>query len=577
MSAFTFDDFDALLTSVSTSVPDVVGRPPSGFPSVASGPSSSSGRASTATGGTPPSGESTPYMLLGSVLVAGGAGSSTGSGKKRVSILIAPNAEEYCMGLINNSKFCTRKPSTCIVAAHGSKKFHPADSTSYLRDTEIRAWCQPEIDVSKLNRAQLNRLRETQLTVTEWTELSAQMKQGDVPKWLAFGATKEQNPNLEIDTKVEAGLDLMSPFAQEQSGSLLNLIPTLSYDDSVDSSESGFSPEDLELRDIATYVGKFRANFHHLKQKWMRAFVEVEAGYGLVVKDLQKLGQATIMCQQNIGSHPISDDKATIGSRPMSDDKATLWSSFTALQGTVLSATTSLTGHATQIGELSHQQTSLTQMVTALEDTTDYVSSSLDTEVHHLEKDLRAIEQRMLKLLPLLNHLKGSRGSGNTLPPDQSTQLKDRLDEYAQRLQVLQELVYDQALASTSTPRGSSAISVTPVNLPPSVTPPSTDLSEVLSQLRTVQTEMKQLQLRVVGKGVQIANKTFQSFDDVKTWVTTHLPNCRYGLFMDGVSIFEFFTHGHIDAETTYSSFYSQHRTGFQSSYEARVASSIQN
>jgi hypothetical protein len=51
----------------------------------------------------------------------------------------------------------------------------------------------------------------------------------------------------------------------------------------------------------------------------------------------------------------------------------------------------------------------------------------------------------------------------------------------------------------------------------------------------------------------------------------------RYGLFVGGVSIFEFFTHGHIEAETTYSSFYNQHRTGFQSSFEAQVASSIQN
>ncbi len=57
----------------------------------------------------------------------------------------------------------------------------------------------------------------------------------------------------------------------------------------------------------------------------------------------------------------------------------------------------------------------------------------------------------------------------------------------------------------------------------------------------------------------------------------TQLPNHRYGLFVDGVSIFEFFTAGHIDAETTYSSFYSQHRTGFKSSFEARVASSVQN
>jgi hypothetical protein len=98
-----------------------------------------------------------------------------------------------------------------------------------------------------------------------------------------------------------------------------------------------------------------------------------------------------------------------------------------------------------------------------------------------------------------------------------------------------------------------------------------------LAEVCALQAEVKQLQLRVVGKGVQIANRTFQLFDEVKTWVTTHLSNHCYGLFIDRVSVFEFFTHGHNDAETTYSSFYSQHRTSFHSSYKARTASSIQN
>ncbi len=98
-----------------------------------------------------------------------------------------------------------------------------------------------------------------------------------------------------------------------------------------------------------------------------------------------------------------------------------------------------------------------------------------------------------------------------------------------------------------------------------------------VAQINEMQAQIKQLQLRVVGKGDQIANKVFQPFDEVLTWVPCHLQNRRYGLFVDGVSIFEFFTYGHIDVETTYSSFYSQHRTGFASSFEARVASSIQN
>lgn len=103
------------------------------------------------------------------------------------------------------------------------------------------------------------------------------------------------------------------------------------------------------------------------------------------------------------------------------------------------------------------------------------------------------------------------------------------------------------------------------------------DAAAIDSRLKEMQAQMKQLQLKVVSKGVQIANKTFQTFKDVKVWVDLNLPNHRYGLFVDGVSIFEFFSAGHIDDETTYSSFYSQHRTGFKSTFEAQVASSVQN
>jgi len=49
-------------------------------------------------------------------------------------------------------------------------------------------------------------------------------------------------------------------------------------------------------------------------------------------------------------------------------------------------------------------------------------------------------------------------------------------------------------------------------------------LSALECSIKELHIQMKQLQLKVVGKGVQVANKTFQTFDDVKTWVDTHLP-----------------------------------------------------
>ncbi len=56
------------------------------------------------------------------------------------------------------------------------------------------------------------------------------------------------------------------------------------------------------------------------------------------------------------------------------------------------------------------------------------------------------------------------------------------------------------------------------------------------------------------------------------------LPTQRYGLFVDAVSLLDFFTCiGHMDADKTFAAFHSQQKTGFTSMYEARVAASVQN
>lgn len=77
---------------------------------------------------------------------------------------------------------------------------------------------------------------------------------------------------------------------------------------------------------------------------------------------------------------------------------------------------------------------------------------------------------------------------------------------------------------------------------------------------------------------MQIGAKVFQSFDIVETWVKTELPTQRYGLFVDAVSLLDFFSCiGHMDADKTFAAFHSQQKTGFTSMYEARVAASVQN
>jgi hypothetical protein len=169
------------------------------------------------------------------------------------------------MGLINTSKFCTHKQATCVVAGHALKKFNPEVLTGYLHDMEIHAWCQPVFDTSGLNKSQLYRLQETQLASLEWTELFQQLKQGVVPKWLSVGEPEVKAPALEVDTHLNPITSLMSPFAHEQTGGLLSSIPVLSFDDSVESAESGFSPEDLDSTEIATYAGLVKLSFLETK------------------------------------------------------------------------------------------------------------------------------------------------------------------------------------------------------------------------------------------------------------------------------------------------------------------------
>lgn len=56
------------------------------------------------------------------------------------------------------------------------------------------------------------------------------------------------------------------------------------------------------------------------------------------------------------------------------------------------------------------------------------------------------------------------------------------------------------------------------------------------------------------------------------------LPIRHYGLFVDAVSILDFFSGlGHVDAENQVSTLHNAHKADFTSIYESRVAVSVQN
>jgi hypothetical protein len=342
---------------------------------------------------------------------------------------------------------------------------------------------------------------------------------------------------------VSTEFEILSP-TQVELGGIMSVIPMLSFDES----EDGLGEDGTELNagDVSSYIRKFRSHFLKLKDKWNKAFTEVEAGYGVVVQDLQQLHLMS-KGQSNVLGQPVPLDGVTPPS---------LWGGLQRVHESVSTVTSEIQAQAKAINSLAEDQTHLTHSVIDLEHQVD-VTTVLANTVTSLTSDLRALETRFLRLVPLLNNLKrGNIAPASSLGGDPAHTLASKMEVCEQTVNTFRKVLEDLQGRPTG---------------------PDVDVSALDSRIREVQTQMKQLQLKVVGKGVQIANKTFQSFEDVKTWVDLNLPNHRYGLFVDGVSIFEFFAAGHVDAETTYSSFYSQHRTGFKSTFEARVASSVQN
>jgi hypothetical protein len=114
-----------------------------------------------------------------------------------------------------------------------------------------------------------------------------------------------------------------------------------------------------------------------------------------------------------------------------------------------------------------------------------------------------------------------------------------------------------------------------PSSIPvPAITPsPSSNVEAMILDMKH---QIKVLQHRIVGGGVKIGNKVFQSFEDVQVWVKAELPTRQYGLFVDAVSILDFFSFlGHIDTESQSSTLHNANKAGFSSIYESRVATSV--
>lgn len=137
----------------------------------------------------------------------------------------------------------------------------------------------------------------------------------------------------------------------------------------------------------------------------------------------------------------------------------------------------------------------------------------------------------------------------------------------------------DPWLQNSAPLHGSGPFSPNQNSTQPAVVSPrltTIDANDAEARIRTMEHLLKSLEKRIVGYGVRIGF-LFQSKEDLRLWLAAHIPSNRFSLFVDRVSIFDFLAQPHMDSSENMAHLYNSQKNGFETIYESRVISSIQN
>lgn len=140
-------------------------------------------------------------------------------------------------------------------------------------------------------------------------------------------------------------------------------------------------------------LARFRQQLSSLKHKWLRAFTEVETGYGLLVNDLQLL------------QHSVKDAMGTpipLGGmlHPL------VWTGMASLKMSVGLVSQAMTEQSSHLANITDQQNCILTLVTHLELLQDEATTSLTSKISAHDVDLCSLERRLLTLVPVLQQFR---------------------------------------------------------------------------------------------------------------------------------------------------------------------------
>ena len=103
------------------------------------------------------------------------------------------------------------------------------------------------------------------------------------------------------------------------------------------------------------------------------------------------------------------------------------------------------------------------------------------------------------------------------------------------------------------------------------------DNAALLDRIGKLENKLNEILTQNSSPSIRINDIQFFSSEDVKVWAKSHVTGYRFGLFLDGVSIWEHFTVSYQSMPEVINSFRDTARIGFATLHEGKVATSFQN
>jgi len=452
--------------------------------------------------------------------------------------------DRLCLGLVGTNKFCIKERlpgvSSCGTSRHETSKFDGLFGHCYVKHNEIQAHCTPCLDIESFSSRQMASLATQSYPLPEWINIFRTIEAGDFPEWLPKELIVDTQDNGAHVSSFQP-LSILSPTAGPVN--LFDYKPTLSFDSTDSSVIVGNSDHAMPASwrdqvippELLRQVDKLAGSLNKVKLAWSKPFRDIEAGYKLVVEDLCTMHNNVKHLHSTLG------DQAILG-----DSSRTVWDAVEHLHvayGDLAASTadledkvlTTVTDHLSNIG-IPENFTSFAEDLCA-------GRQQFDARLVAMENLLRTHANRFNNIRPILEQI--STLTSFPSPSGSNTTLL----ALEQRIAAL-----EHQLSTRESP------------------------SIHIESLSIMQEEIRLLQQRLVGTGISIGSQIFQSYEDFVIWVKTNLPSGRFGLFVDGHSLLDFFSFiGFLDAESVANSFHSSTKSGFKSMLETRVAASMQN